>query len=56
MKVKDKLTGFEEEVIEQTSTSWNITQKKRTDKGINCTNWFDMTLKENKQRFIKIEK
>ena len=51
MKVKDTITGFIETVIEKTSSSWNITQTKRTIKGINCTNWFDMTLKENKNRF-----
>jgi hypothetical protein len=53
--VRDNLTGFDEEVIEQTNTSWNITQKKRTIKGISCTNWFDMTTPFNIERFSKLE-
>lgn len=51
LRVLDNKTGKEEIIKQKTSTSWLITQTKLTDNGINCDNWFDMTLKENKQRF-----
>lgn len=40
MKVKDKVTGKIEVVIEKTSNSYNVTQTRLSEKGINCTNWF----------------
>lgn len=49
--VVDTESGFEETVLGKTSTSILITQKKRTDKGINCDNWFDATTKEFEKRF-----
>lgn len=44
MKVLDKETGLTETVIDTVSTSISIsylvTQTKRTEDGINCTQWF----------------
>lgn len=41
MKVKDKITGKIETVFEQTSNSYLVTQTKLTERGVNCTNWFE---------------
>lgn len=41
MKVLDKHTGKEEVVIKQTYNSYLVTQTKLTERGINCTNWFE---------------
>lgn len=41
MQVLDKLTNKIEMILEETSNSYLITQTKRTEKGINCSNWFD---------------
>lgn len=41
MKVKDKITGKIETVLEKTSNSYLVTQTKLTDKGVNCDNWFE---------------
>lgn len=41
MKVKDKITGKIEMVIEKTTNSFLVTQTKLTETGINCYNWFD---------------
>lgn len=47
-KVLDKKTGKEEAVVGVTSNSYNITRTKTSEKGINCTNWFDeKRFKEN---------
>jgi hypothetical protein len=53
MKVKDKITGKIETVIQTTSNSYLVTQTKLTNKGINCDQWFEE--KEFKKRFEEIK-
>lgn len=36
----DSESSLTEMVLDKTTNSINITQTKRTDKGINCTQWF----------------
>lgn len=50
--VLDTKTGKIEKIIERTSNSLLITQTKVTDKGINCTNWYNMDDRNFKDRFI----
>ncbi len=47
--VVDSHTGKTETVVNATANSYEITQTKLTDAGINCTQWF--TEKEAEKRF-----
>ena len=53
MKVIDKKTGKEEEVVDATVNSYNVTQTKLSDKGINCTQWFSEKDFEKRFEIVK---
>jgi hypothetical protein len=40
MQVLDKRFNKKETIIETTVSSFNVTQTKKSEKGINCTQWF----------------
>lgn len=48
-KVIDTFTGKTETVVNSTSNSFEVTQSKLTEAGIDCSNWF--TAENFKKRF-----
>lgn len=50
-KILDTKTGKLEEILQKTSSSILITQTKLSEKGINCTNWYNINDKVFKDRF-----
>lgn len=50
-QIKDNHTGLTETVVGEYQGNVLLTQKRITEKGINSTQWFDLSTKENKRRF-----
>lgn len=53
-EITDKKYNRVEYILGEHQGSLLISQHKTTDKGVDCTQWFDMTNKFNKERFNKI--
>lgn len=50
-EIKDLKTGKIEMVIDTTESSICISQQRISEKGIDCTNWFNINDKTFKERF-----